>query len=126
MRTLVVVVGALESGVSSGDEAVPHRVGEQRTVGIDPLEESVGAVTRRLVAGKDRPVPGKDQAPPHPQLLEQRALVRAVCLERVGVEHRPVRGEADECRKKQHDQPEEVRDPDVHRVTTGLWGAGLG
>ena len=70
----------------------------------------------RAVARQHGPSRADDQPAPDLLLLEQRALVRAVRLEPVGVEHRPVGREGDQQREQQHDEAEQVADARVHAL----------
>src|SRR3954447_14252334 len=61
-----------------------------------------------------RAVVGEDVAPLDPLLLEQGPPVRGVRLQRARVEHRPVRGEAEEQGVQKQDEAEELDDLPVH------------
>src|SRR3954453_14599382 len=61
-----------------------------------------------------RAVVGEDVPPLDSLLLEQGPPVRGVRLQRARVEHRPVRGEAEEQRVEEQDEAEELDDLTVH------------
>ncbi len=64
--------------------------------------------------GDDAAVGGEDPAPFDLLLQQQWAMVGGVVLQRLGVEHRPVGGEADQHREEDDDQPEQLDDLAVH------------
>ncbi len=110
----LVVVVLLELGVALLHEAVADRVPEQLPLGVAAHVAQPGAVPLVHGAGDHRPVGGEDAPAPDLLLLEQRPLVGALLLQRLGVEHGPVAGEADEDGKEEDDEPKELGDLGVH------------
>ena len=104
----VLAAGQLRRCSSCSSPARPKRRSRSRRgartacpVGIAARRS--GLPDERAVAGQHRAVGGADDAALDPLLLEQHAAVVRVLAQRLGLEHRPARREADE-HGEQHDE----------------------
>ena len=96
----LVVARLLEARLAERDVGVADRVREQVA-----LRDSGACRSRpgaRRAAGQHRAVGGADRAAVDPLLLEQRRAGWRVVAQRLGLEHRPARGEGDQ-QAEQHD-----------------------
>ena len=119
----LVVVGELEADAAALDEAVADRVAEQAPLRVLADEDPLGALAARIRGRDHRAVGGEDVAAVDLLLLEQRPLVGDVVLQSLGVEDRPVRGEAEQQRVEHDDDAEELDDRRVHAYSASIASA---
>ena len=110
----VVVAVELEPAPAVLDERVAERVGEgaarRIAAGVGPVLSAPLADAAR----QHRAVRGEDQPARDLLLLDQRPPVVRVVRQRLGLEHGPARGEDDQDREQQREEPEELDDLAVH------------
>ncbi len=97
------------------------RMGEQAAQRVGARVGAVLAAPMTAAPRQHRPpVVGDDQPARDLLLLDQRPPVRRVLGERVGLEHRPPRGEDDQDREQDREEPEQLDDLAVHGARRAL------
>ena len=108
------VARALQADPALGHERVADGVREQPPGRIGAPVDAVVARAAAHAARQHLAVGGLDQPARDLLLLDQRAAVLLVVLQRLGAEHRPLRREADQDGEQDHRQREQLRDLLVH------------